>query len=465
MARLRASILLFAWLAALTLGASVRSALADLADPGPYPSGWRTVTVTRANATTFTARLHYPAVAPGGQDAAFDPSGGPYPAIGFGHGFVQAVTQYQSTCQHLATRGYLVLAPESEGGLSPSHANFALDLRQSLTWLEQQNALPSSPYFNRVNIAAFGLCGHSMGGGASILATAADTRVVCLANMAAAETTPSAIAAMPSIHVPVFLITGSQDGIVAPAGNGLAMYNAGTAPKQYPLITGGFHCGFTDASFLFCDSGGISRTIQLAITRRMLTAFFDLNLKSDQSVWTTVWGPDAPPSGGVTATSVSGIGVTAAASSVTAAPGGESTPISITITNSGPVSCSYTLQAQGASGWSAILDPTQTPALAPGSFAVANLRVWAPGLAGAAAGSILVSARSDRDQATRSFGVVAGTRRACIADWNGTDGLNVQDIFAFLNDWFESRADFNGSSGTTIQDIFDFLNSWFSGCP
>ncbi len=54
----------------------------------------------------------------------------------------------------------------------------------------------------------------------------------------------------------------------------------------------------------------------------------------------------------------------------------------------------------------------------------------------------------------------------CPADFNGTGGLTVQDIFDFLNAWFSGNptADFNHVGGITVQDIFDFLNAWFAGC-
>jgi hypothetical protein len=36
-----------------------------------------------------------------------------------------------------------------------------------------------------------------------------------------------------------------------------------------------------------------------------------------------------------------------------------------------------------------------------------------------------------------------------------------------VNVWLASdpRADFNGMDGINVQDIFDFLNAWFAGCP
>jgi hypothetical protein len=54
----------------------------------------------------------------------------------------------------------------------------------------------------------------------------------------------------------------------------------------------------------------------------------------------------------------------------------------------------------------------------------------------------------------------------CRANFNGADGLSVQDIFDFLNAWFaaDPRADFDGQDALQVQDIFAFLNSWFAGC-
>jgi glucose/arabinose dehydrogenase len=55
----------------------------------------------------------------------------------------------------------------------------------------------------------------------------------------------------------------------------------------------------------------------------------------------------------------------------------------------------------------------------------------------------------------------------CPADFNGNDGVTVQDIFDFLSAWNSSlpSADFNGVDGVTVQDIFDFLSAWNNGCP
>jgi hypothetical protein len=54
----------------------------------------------------------------------------------------------------------------------------------------------------------------------------------------------------------------------------------------------------------------------------------------------------------------------------------------------------------------------------------------------------------------------------CIADFDGSGVVAVQDIFLFLNAWFaaDPRTDVDGVPGVTVQDIFAFLNLWFAAC-
>ena len=281
-------------LAVMVLMTGVHAMAGDLSQPGAHQAGYRTVTVTRdpgLGSGTFTALLYYPATG-AGPETPLDTTGGTYPAVSFGHGFFQATTQYDDPMAHLATHGYFVIASNSETGLFPSHQQFANDLRSCLSWLEQQNADAGSPYFGRINTQAFGMSGHSMGGGCSIVASAADARVRALVPLAPAETNVSAIGASATLACPVLMICGTQDTIVPTSSNGQLMYNAAPRARQLVSITGGFHCGFTDASSIGCDSGGITRSAQQAITRRLLVEWFNVYLKGS-SDWRPVWGPES----------------------------------------------------------------------------------------------------------------------------------------------------------------------------
>ncbi len=373
-----------------------------LSQPGPFRAGWRSVTVTRANSTTFTARLYYPATV-AGQNGAFDNSASPYPAITFGHGFFQAVSSYQSTLEHLATHGYLVIASDSEGGLLPNHQNFADDLKRCLTYLEQENANPASTFFGHVATSRFGASGHSMGGGSSILATSQDVRIKALANLAAAETNPSATAAMPNINVPVSLISASSDTIVPLASNGQLMYNGGVSPRILPVIQGGWHCGFEDANGFGCDSGTITRDQQLGETRRLLTSFFNLYLKSDESAAKKVWGNELD-NALVQSQRNSGIEITPAVQNVTA-PVGTQTKFTVTVTNRGTAAASFSVFVEQRR-WIVITNPQQTAVLAPGQSAVISFRVRRLYKNPSILNGQLISIRSNADNLTRSYASV-----------------------------------------------------------
>lgn len=473
----RVSLLGLAVIAALTFAGVRHASAQDLGAAGPFAPGWRTVTVTRPGGSTFTSRLFYPAVAPGQNASIVSVASaaavgvGAFPAVSFGHGFLQAVTQYQSTCEHLATWGVLVIAPESEGGLTPNHANFALDLRHALTYLEQRNEDAASDLFGRVDVQKFGLSGHSMGGGASMLAAAADSRVRIVANLAAAETNPSAVAASASIRCPVFLITGSQDTITPPASHGNLMYAALVSPRQQPVIVGGFHCGFTDAGFLFCDSGSITRAQQLLITRRLLAAaflhHFDSPLGGAGAAWRAVWGPDrAQPGVNVSATDPRCV-VSAVAPPL---PPGSVRHLQVTISNHLSEPAVFVVEAEwtGAAppGWQ--IGPASTVGpLAPGTQAAANIEVGAAGFdQWPQQQSVLISARPVDSPASPARGFVAATvsHTACAPDWNADGMLGVSDIFAFLASWFAGAADFDGDGQTLVADIFAYLGAWFAGC-
>jgi hypothetical protein len=63
----------------------------------------------------------------------------------------------------------------------------------------------------------------------------------------------------------------------------------------------------------------------------------------------------------------------------------------------------------------------------------------------------------------------SASQPCCYADYDKMGGVQVADIFGFLNDWFAAVrfavVGGDGASGTpTTQGIFDFLNDWFAGC-
>ncbi len=103
--------------------------------------------------------------------------------------------------------------------------------------------------------------------------------------------------------------------------------------------------------------------------------------------------------------------------------------------------------------------PASMQATAPAGTATARLTLVLV-QPGAASGSAYL------DDVT--FGYVSPVQVVpCVSDFNGVNGVGVQDIFDFLTGWFamDPHADFNESGVINVQDIFDFLSSWFQGCP
>lgn len=268
---------------------------ADLSLAGPFTASRRDVTVVRGTGTSFAATVHYPATS-AAVGAVFDASAGACPVIAFGHGYLCAVTLYQSTASHLASWGFVVILPQTQGGLFPSHSALAADMVASIDWLATQSGTSGSPWFGAIDGARRGVMGHSMGGGCSLLAAASDPRIVAAVPMAAAETNPSSTQSCLNVHAATRIIVGSQDAIVPPSVNDPMFANL-SGDAQLVSITGGFHCGFTDSTIVACDTGSITRAQQLAIVRREATAFLLPALACQEALWCEAW---AQPGAGTT---------------------------------------------------------------------------------------------------------------------------------------------------------------------
>ncbi|MFZ4573311.1 MAG: hypothetical protein ACOYN0_02870 [Phycisphaerales bacterium] len=52
----------------------------------------------------------------------------------------------------------------------------------------------------------------------------------------------------------------------------------------------------------------------------------------------------------------------------------------------------------------------------------------------------------------------------CRADWDGSGGVDGDDVIAFFADWDVSDADYDGSGGTDGDDVIAFFSAWDRGC-
>ena len=237
--------------------------------------------------------IYYPAASAGDNVAVVS---GQFPVITFGHGFAMSWDAYSNIWERYAAKGYIIAFPRTEGGLipSPSHGDFGTDLRQVSDKMLALNSNSSSIFFGKV-LQKAALMGHSMGGGATILAAANNSNIQAIIGLAPAETTPSAITAAPNVSVPALIFSGTADGVTPPADHHIPIYNGLTSScKNFINITGGGHCYYAQTNFN-CDFGestsspniAIQRAAQQQLTYTILDPWLDNILKDNCDSYTT----------------------------------------------------------------------------------------------------------------------------------------------------------------------------------
>ncbi len=356
---------------------------AYLAEPGPYAVGFTTLTVPRVLATApnsedFPAYFHYPAVS-AGQDTPLDPSGGPYPAIVFGHGFRQNARLYASLGRHLASWGYLVIAPNTANGWFPNQERFVNELRDSLTYLDVAQTDPASFLFGQVDTAHYGAMGHSMGGAATLSATLADERIRAWVPLAPAASlnTPTPMSAA------VLLISGAGDSVTPTDFTAAPIYQQLQARRQLVEVAGADHCSWQDRVWPFdaaawCGEHTLSREESRAISRRLVTAFFNLYLQGEERAhWRAVWGPEksADPLFSTIALDGGSQVAPAGPASASGAPGTVLT-YTVAVTNTQTTSDTFTVWASG-NRWGTTVTPDSL-VLEPGASGEVTVAVTWP---------------------------------------------------------------------------------------
>ena len=209
--------------------------------------------------------IYYPAASAGDNVTVVV---GEHPVIVFGHGFAMVWDAYSNLWQRYAAMGYILAFPRTEGSLfpAPSHNDFGLDLKLVGERIIAQGDLESSLFYNKVKNAV-AIMGHSMGGGATMLAASSNVNIKGIVGMAPAETDPSAITASSGITVPALIFSGSSDGVTPPSEHHLPIYNAITSGcKSFVSIIGGAHCYFANSNFN-CDFGEGTSSTGISITR------------------------------------------------------------------------------------------------------------------------------------------------------------------------------------------------------
>lgn len=191
---------------------------------------------------------------------------GEFPLLVFGHGFVMVWSAYENLWTHFVPQGYIMAFPRTEGGLAPSHLNFGLDIAFLVDAIQVMNDDPSSPLFGGLN-GRSAVMGHSMGGGAAVLAASFNNNITALLGLAPAETNPSAISAAANITIPSLIFSGSSDDVTPEGTHQIPIYEAlDSHEKTFISIIGGGHCYFANFNFN-CNLGETGSSGNITVTR------------------------------------------------------------------------------------------------------------------------------------------------------------------------------------------------------
>ncbi|ANZ37639.1 dienelactone hydrolase [Lentzea guizhouensis] len=233
---------------------TAKQALEQLSRPGPHP-------VLRGD----LALVGLPGV-------VFAPAAGlGLPAVAFGHGWMQPVRRYHGLLRHLASWGIVAAAPAVERGPLLSARVLSANL---LTTLDICCGVRLGSGEISVDPARVALAGHSMGGGAAVLAAASASRVRAVVTLAATETRPSALDAARDVVAPGLHLAAGEDRIAPPVGHAEAIASAWGGPVQLRLLPKASHLGFTEGrhwSELMLDGHGERGAQKLG--RAFVTAF------------------------------------------------------------------------------------------------------------------------------------------------------------------------------------------------
>jgi predicted dienelactone hydrolase len=118
-------------------------AASDPSANGQFSTVRQAVSIPGTQGQTLDTDLYFPGTATEVSAAAQC-----CPVIVLGHGFSQSKSQHVNQGLHLASRGYIVLIPNSNSG--SDHSRFADDLRKCIDWIEARNQDAGSIFFGRV---------------------------------------------------------------------------------------------------------------------------------------------------------------------------------------------------------------------------------------------------------------------------------------------------------------------------
>jgi chlorophyllase len=234
-----------------------------------------------------------------------------YPVVLFQHGFMARNSAYDDMLSHLATHGFVVVAPQMyEPGLgpltgNPTAAQEAELATRVLAWLPL-HLTETIGYQARTDLV--GIAGHSRGGKVAWLVASADPgRVHAIAGVDPVDgaggpfgNQPRVINGTFAFSLPALVLGAELGGACAPTGdNHVQFFGASQSPAWHVIATGHGHGDMLDepeaiAAAVLC-TGGPDRAGMRRLTAGLLVALFRAELQGDATVRPVLEGVRTPP--------------------------------------------------------------------------------------------------------------------------------------------------------------------------
>jgi dienelactone hydrolase len=237
--------------------------VATLSTPGPYAVGEAQLTLVDASRPTqaigtnpgapertLPTRIWYPATS-AGNGAAPSPDG-PFPIIGWAHGFASSNFEGQYVGAHLASHGYVVVGPTfplSNGG-APGGPTIADMTNQpaDLDFVLRRVAAGAAgdAIAAAIDDTRRGIAGLSLGGGTVLIGAYHPTWHIenVSAAMALAPASCFFGSGLYAGSVPMLIVTGDADMLVPLEGGPARAFQWAGAPIELVALHGGNHVGF-----------------------------------------------------------------------------------------------------------------------------------------------------------------------------------------------------------------------------
>jgi predicted dienelactone hydrolase len=293
--------------------------LPDPSQFGPHPVGVRTIEMTDASRSrTMQVEVWYPASNASGNtktyelesrlgvtlatldgDAIEDApiTSGTFPMVLFSHGFGGIRFQSFFLTEHLASHGYVVVAPDHPGNtladfadLGSEDAALQSSIDRPLDMLFARDQILADPSFS-IDPARVAMSGHSFGGWTTFEVGLRDPNIAAFVPFAPGFRN----GAMPSMAAglgrPLLIFGGSEDTTCEYDANQVPAYDAALPPKGLVRIDGAGHLDFSNLcdialARLFVDDGCDPALIDPAsvqqITKTLTTAFLGRHLKNQR---------------------------------------------------------------------------------------------------------------------------------------------------------------------------------------